>query len=41
VPTGTAELEEALRKTPICGLGPAALGPAASMLKLGEQRRNP
>jgi formate dehydrogenase beta subunit len=35
------ELEETLRKTSICGLGQVALGPVASVLKLGEQQRNP
>ena len=35
------ELEETLRKTSICGLGQVALGPVASVLKLGDQRRSP
>ena len=35
------ELEETLRRTSICGLGQVALGPVASVLKLGDQRRSP
>jgi NADH:ubiquinone oxidoreductase subunit F (NADH-binding)/NADH:ubiquinone oxidoreductase subunit E len=34
------ELEETLRRTSICGLGQVALGPVASVLKLGDQRRS-
>ena len=36
-----SELEETLRRTSICGLGQVALGPVASVLKLGDQRRSP
>jgi formate dehydrogenase beta subunit len=32
------QLEETLRKTSICGLGQVALGPVASVLRLGDQR---
>jgi NADH:ubiquinone oxidoreductase subunit F (NADH-binding) len=35
------ELEETLRRTSICGLGQVALGPVASVLKLGDQQRSP
>jgi NADH:ubiquinone oxidoreductase subunit F (NADH-binding) len=35
------QLEETLRKTSICGLGQVALGPVASVLRLGERREEP
>ena len=35
------QLEETLRKTSICGLGQVALGPVASVIRLGERREEP